>query len=88
MWLSVKNVVTFTKPARRTMFDTPANIEVFRAITVKHALLFYDKTGRKVNTAYSPKSMLLATEQITGKKFKRGQYKEAAAALDEFIKNK
>jgi len=67
-------------------FDTPEQIKAYQAITLKHALLVYARTGMQVNTAYTPKNMLLGAEQITGKKFKRGQYQQAADALDEWVK--
>lgn len=69
-----------------TVYDTPQKIAVFRAITIRRALLIYDKTKSQVNTAYTPRNMLLAATQITGQKFQRGQYKQAAAALDEWIR--
>jgi len=63
--------------------------QVYRALAIKNALLFYAKTGRKVNTAYTPTNMLAAASQITGVTYKRGQYLEAARDIDnrlEFIK--
>lgn len=67
------------------IFDTPQKIKAYRAIVIKNALTFYAKTGMKVNTAYTPANMLKAAEEITGKKFKRGQYTEAAAELEKFV---
>lgn len=60
--------------------------EIYRAVIIKHSLLFYAKTKMKVNSAYTPTNMLNAAHQITGKKFKRGQYVEAATAIDEWLK--
>lgn len=55
-----------------------------RALTIAAALKLYAKTGMKPNRAYTPTNMLRAAEQITGKKFKRGQYLQAADALREY----
>jgi hypothetical protein len=70
-----------------TTFSTPQAIQVYRAIVIKHALLLYARTGMKVNSEYTPKNMIAAAQEITGKKFKARQYTEAAAALEEFIKS-
>lgn len=56
-------------------------VEVFRARTIASALRLYAKTGMKANRAYTPSNMLAAATQITGQKFKRGQYEQAAQAL-------
>jgi hypothetical protein len=37
----------------------------------------------KANRAYTPTNMLRTAEALTGKKFKRGQYEEAAQALTD-----
>lgn len=68
-------------------FDTPQEIQAYRAIVIKNALLFYARTGMKVNRAYTPTAMLRAAKDITGKTFKRGKYTEAAAALDEWLQS-
>ena len=68
-----------------TGFVGPAAVGVFRAITIKHAIRFYAKTGMKVNRAYTPSAMLRAAGEITGKTFKRGAYTEAADALDAWL---
>ena len=60
-------------------------VSVFQAIVIKNAIAFYARTGMKVNRAYTPKNMLATAAAITGKKFKRGQYEQACAALQEWI---
>lgn len=55
---------------------------IYQALVLKHALRLYAKTGIKVNTAYTPKNMLLTAGRITGQSFKRGQYVQAADALE------
>ncbi len=59
-------------------------VEVFRARTIASALRLYAKTGMKANRAYTPSNMLAAATQITGQKFKRGQYDQAAQALTDW----
>ena len=59
-------------------------VQVFRAKTIASALRLYAKTGMKVNRAYTPTNMLAAATQITGTKFKRGQFEEAAKALTDW----
>lgn len=61
-------------------------VNVFGAITVASALDLYAKTGMRVNRAYTPTAMLAAVERYTGRKFKRGQYAEAAAHLREWAR--
>lgn len=67
------------------VFKGPAGVATYRAVVIKHALVFYAKTGMKVNSAYTPKNMLAAAGQITGQKFKRGQYQQAIDALELWI---
>ena len=67
-----------------TTFNGPAGVSVFRALTIARALRLYDKTGMKVNRAYTPTAMLKAAAEITGLTFKRGEYEKAAQALTLF----
>lgn len=66
-----------------TSFNGREAVNVYRITVIASALRFYAKTGMKVNRAYTPTAMLNAASEMTGKKFKRGQYLEAAVALDE-----
>ena len=66
------------------MCSGEAAVQVFRAKTLATALKLYAKTGMKVNRAYTPTNMLATATAITGTKFKRGQYTEAATALTEW----
>jgi len=70
------------------MFNTPEQIAVVRAMVIRSALKLYALTGIRANSEYTPANMLRAAAEITGKKFKRGQYTEAIAALDEWINSK
>jgi hypothetical protein len=46
----------------------------YQAVVVAKALKLYAKTGMKANRAYTPTNMLRTAGNITGKKYKRGQY--------------
>ena len=59
---------------------------IFKAIVIRNAIEFYKRNGLKINSAYTPGAMLKAAEEITGKKFKRGQYDQAIDALDDWLK--
>lgn len=61
-----------------------AAVDVFRAKTLATALRLYAKTGMKVNRAYTPTNMLATATAITGEKFKRGQFEQAAEALTKW----
>lgn len=64
-----------------TSYVGASAVEVFRAKAIIGGLRFYAKTGMRINAAYTPKNMLAAVEQMTGRKFKRSQLNEAAEAL-------
>lgn len=55
----------------------------FRALIIAHALELYAKTGMKANSMYTPRNMMRAAVEITGKKFKARDYLGAATALRE-----
>lgn len=55
--------------------------EVYRALAVAAALRLYARTGMLANKSYRPAALLRTAAVITGKKFKRGAYLEAAEAL-------
>lgn len=57
----------------------------YQALAIKHGLLAYARSGLRVNRAYTPRAMLNTAAKITGKTFKRGQYTEAADALQAWI---
>ncbi len=54
---------------------------VFQCLTLATAIDLYANTGIKANRSYTPTSMLRTAANITGKKFKRGQFKIASDAL-------
>lgn len=65
--------------------DTPEKIDRFRAVTIRSAIKLYSKTGIKPNRAYTPTNMKNAAEQITGKKFKRGDWPAMIEALSDYL---
>lgn len=56
-------------------------VALMRARVLQSALRMYARTGMKANTAYTPTRMLAAASSITGKKYKRGAYLQAADDL-------
>jgi hypothetical protein len=55
---------------------------VVGAMAVRRAMMFYAKTGMKVNSAYSPANMLATAGKICGKDYgKRWNAKNSAAAI-------
>ena len=66
-----------------TSFSGQLGMTVYRATVIASGLRLYARTGMKPNRAYTPSAMLRAAEDMTGRKFKRGQYEEAAQALTE-----
>jgi len=61
-----------------------SDVNVFGATVLSSALMSYSKTGMVPNRNYTPTKMLLAASVYTKKKYKRGQYVEAAADLIAF----
>lgn len=78
----MKSTITANNGA--IMCSGEAAVQVFRAKTIATALRLYAKTGMKVNRAYTPTNMLTTATAITGQKFKRGQFEQAAQALTEW----
>ena len=58
-----------------------SDVGIVQALAIASALSLYAKTGMKVNRSYTPSNMLKAAAGITGGKYKRGQYEQAAADL-------
>ena len=69
-------------PDGSIVFSGTDAVNVFRCEVIASALRLYAKSKMQVNRAYTPTAMLRAAEQLTGCKFKRGQYHEAADALE------
>lgn len=67
-----------------TSFSGPDQVDRYRAIVLATGLDLYRKTGLRPNRAYTPKAMMTAAAEITGRKFKARAYQEAAEALREW----
>jgi hypothetical protein len=65
------------------VFDTPDQIAAFQRIVIANGLKMYAKCGMMPNRAYTPKAMMAAATELTGKKFKARDYLGAAQALLE-----
>jgi len=63
-------------------------VDRIQASILASALEMYHKHKIKVNRAYTPSNMLQTATNITGEKFKRGQYLEAAKALRTYAEEK
>lgn len=59
-----------------------SDVNIFRAVAIASALRFYAETGMRVNRAYTPKAMIAAASQMTGRTFKARDYIGAADALE------
>ena len=68
-----------------TTFVGEAGVSTYQAIVLKSALKLYNATGMKPNRMWTPTRMLALAGEITGQKFKRGQYLTAADALQVWI---
>lgn len=63
----------------------PDQIARFRAATIRTAIKLYWKTGIRVNRAYTPTAMHRTAEEITGLKFRRGDWPSMIEALERVI---
>jgi len=70
-----------------TIFSGPLGVNIYRATVIASALKLYANTGMKANRAYTPSNMLAAATEITGIKFKRGEYLKAAEALKAWARD-
>lgn len=68
-----------------TTFSGTRGVNTFRAISLKHGLALYARTGMKPNSAWTPTNMLKAASGITGKAYKRGRYQEAMDDLEAWV---
>lgn len=65
---------------------TNKGVDAFRAAVIASALGLYRTTGMKANRAYTPKAMMAAAAEITGKTFKARDYEGAEKTLREWVK--
>ena len=57
--------------------------KIFQITAIKVALRAWAKHKLKVNRAYTPKNMLAKAGELTGKKYKIGEYLKAADDLEK-----
>lgn len=67
-----------------TTFAGPDAVALYRATAIQVALRTYARSKMKMNRHWTPSRMLNAANEITGKTFKRGQYLEAADAVQSW----
>ena len=68
-----------------TTIYTGAHITMFQAMVLRTGLKMYARTKTQPNALFTPANMLDAASRITGRKYRRGQYMEAANDLSVFI---
>ena len=68
-----------------TTVYTGAHITMFQAMVLRTGLQMYARTKIQPNALYTPANMLDAAGRITGRRYRRGQYMEAANDLSVFI---
>ena len=66
---------------KATSFVGPDAVKLFQATALMFALEMYEKCKMIPNRAYTPTNMLRASENITGKKYKCGEYNKAAVDI-------
>jgi hypothetical protein len=57
------------------------NPYTYRLLVLEHALRFYARTGKPVNTSYTSRNMMQVAERLTGKTFKPRDFLGAADTL-------
>ena len=68
-----------------TTVYTGAHVTMFQAMVLRTGLKMYARTKVPPNAVFTPANMLDAAGRITGRKYRRGQYMEAANDLSVFI---
>jgi len=68
-----------------TIVDNPDPV-LLQAITLKHALRLYAKTGLLPNRQTSATKLLQIATRVTGKSYKRGQHAKAAEDIEKILK--
>ena len=64
---------------------TGAHVTMFQAMVLRTGLKMYARTKVQPNALFTPTNMLEAAGRITGRRYRRGQYMEAANDLSVFI---
>lgn len=66
-------------------FSGPDATLLYTAISLRGAIRLFSKTGIAPGRGYTGSTMLGSAGQLTGKKYKRGQYEAAVADLTVWI---
>lgn len=66
-------------------FTGKAGVDTYIAVALKTAIRSYARSGLRMNRAWTPTAMLAKASEITGTKFKRGQYQEAIEGLEAWL---
>lgn len=61
-----------------TSFVGPDAVAFFRATVLASGLELYTKHGIRPSRMWTPTTMLKAASEITGKRYRRGEYQKAA----------
>jgi len=67
------------------ILDTPEQINAYRALVIAKGLEMWAKHKMKLNRAYTPKNMMQAAAEITGKKYKARDYLVAAQDIRNLL---
>jgi hypothetical protein len=63
----------------------PTGPQIYQALAIKHGLKFYIKTGRKINTAYTPAGMARTARNITGKPVRSTDLPGCLKAIEDWL---
>lgn len=83
--METTSYISYDEKGNARSFVGPAAVNVFRSAVIASALRLYAKTGMKANRAYTPTAMLKAAAEITGQKYKRGEYMKAAEDISACV---
>jgi hypothetical protein len=61
---------------------------MYQALCLIQGLKLYRDTGMKVNRSYTPTNMLALAGQMTGQRFKRGQFNDAIQAIEAWLEER
>ena len=78
--MSNDNATYLTRTNNGTSFSG-SDTTIFAVISLATGMRLYAKTGMKPARSWTPTNMLATAGQYTGKKYKRGQFEQAAIDL-------
>jgi hypothetical protein len=77
--------IQYDKDGQAIGFHGKDAVEVFRVATLASSIKMFGRTGMMPTRGMTGAKMLKMAEQYTGKKYKRGQYEQAAADLSTWV---